>query len=118
MKNMQEEISRSRKVALFKSLDSDYYMIDEFRLTSFDENYRPLPNGEERERIIKGYVRISEPIEVSFSSMASDSIIQKAVESLDALEADARRELNEKIAAIREQKSQLLALTYQAEVVS
>lgn len=117
MKDMKEEIARSRKIALYKSLDSDYYLTDEVRLTSLDEHYRPLPDGERREHILKGYVRISAPIEVAFTSLENDSIVQKAVESLDALERDAIRELNEKIAAIREQKSQLLALTYQPATV-
>lgn len=118
MKDFKEEIVRPRKVALYKSLDSSWFMLDEVQQTTLDENYRPLPDGETRERTIKGYVRVSEPVEITLAPLADDSIVQKAVESLDALERDAYRELNEKIAAIRSQKAQLLALTHQPETVA
>jgi hypothetical protein len=118
VKDMKEEISRPRNIALYKSLDSDWYTVDEVRFATFDEHYRPLPEGEAREKVMKGFVRVSEPVEVTFSQLGNDSIIQKAVESLDEAEREAIRELNAKIAAIREQKSQLLALTYQPEPVN
>lgn len=115
MKDTQEEIALPRKVALYKSLDSDYYMISEVQFSKLDEHYNVLPEGEERERVVRGYVRITAPVEVSFTSLDNDSVIQKAVETLDEMERDAIRELNQKIASIREQKSQLLALTHQVE---
>jgi hypothetical protein len=115
MKNMKETIAKPRKVALYASLDSDYCMVDEVRINTHDEHYRALPDGETRERILKGYVRITEPVDVAFSSLTDDSIVQKAVESLDAAEQEAIRELNAKIAAIRSQKAQLLTLTHQSE---
>jgi hypothetical protein len=117
MNDMKEEIIRPRPIALYKRLDGGWYMVDEIRYRNHDEHYSPLPEGEKREHALSGYVRVSEPVEVAFSPLADDAVIQKAVESLDQAERDAIRELNEKIAAIRSQKAQLLALTHQPEPV-
>jgi len=115
MKDLGEQIKRPRKIALFRSLDSDWIMIDEVRQSTLDENYRPLPEGQTREATYKGYVRISEPVDIAFTPLADDSIIQGAVAALNAAEREAINELNAKIAAIREKKAQLLALTHQPE---
>lgn len=116
MNDMKEDILRPRKIALYKSLEgSGWFMVDEVRFSALDETYKLLPEGEKREQVMKGYVRVSDPIDVTFRPLADDSVIQKAVESLDYLEREAIRELNAKIAAIRSQKAQLLALTYQPE---
>lgn len=61
------------------------------------------------------YVRISEPVEVHFQALQSDEVIRNAVAACDAAEQRAYQELNEKLAEIREQKKQLLALTHQPE---
>lgn len=113
MDDMREVIARSRKVALYKSMDSDYYMVDEVKFVSFDEHLRPLPEGKTRERVMKGYVRVSEPVEVALSPLSDDTVIQGAIASLDEAEREALRELNQKIASIRAQKAQLLAITHQ-----
>jgi hypothetical protein len=116
MKDLNEQIARPRKVALYASLNmAQFYMLWEVRYSSADERYDPLPDGETREVPIDGYVRVSEPIDLTFKAVASDEVVQNAVASLDAAERKAIQELNAKIAAIREQKAQLMALTHQPE---
>lgn len=113
--NIKEEIAKSRKVALYASLDSAYSYVSEVDYVDYDEHYHPYPDGQTRERQKKGYVRISEPVEISFSAISNDAVIENAVKSLDEAERAVIREMNEKIAAIRGQKAQLLALTHQIE---
>lgn len=60
-----------------------------------------------------GFCRVSDPLEIHFSPLTGEDVIREAVLSLDAQEARVRDECNQKVAAIREQKSQLLALTHQ-----
>lgn len=64
------------------------------------------------------YVRISEPAEVRFQPLQDDAVIRNAIAACDAAEKAAYLELNQKLAQIREQKSQLLALTHQPESAS
>ncbi len=114
MKNLNEEVSKPRKVALYSCMDiDDYYTVLPYLVVDYDEHYTPFPDGQTREKPYERYVRVSEPIELRFSPLANDSIIQKAVESLDEMERKAIADLNEKIAKIRGQKAQLLALAYQ-----
>lgn len=117
MKEMKEELAKPRTAALYASLDSSYCYVMEVIYTKLDERWDPLPNGEVREKPIKGYVRISEPIELTFRAVSDDAIVANAVKSLDEAEREALNELNTKIAAIRAQKAQLLALTHQSETV-
>lgn len=116
MIDLKEKITKPRQVALYALLDSPgLYMISEVRFTKLDEHYSPLPEGELQERPIKGCVRVSEVIEITFAALADDSMVQNAIASLDEAEREAIRELNAKIAALRAQKAQLLALTHQPE---
>lgn len=114
MKNLKEEVAKTRKVALYASFDSEFYMVDEVRYVTYDENGRQLPDGEKRERPMKGYVRITEPASIKFSAIEGDEIIGKAVESLNETEREILLEMEQKLARIREQRGQLLALTHQA----
>lgn len=114
---IKEEIAKSRKVALYASLDSSYCYVSEVDYDDYDEHWEPYPDGQVRERQKKGYVRISEPVGLSLTAISSDSIVENAVKSLDEAERSAIREMNEKIAAIRGQKAQLLSLTHQSESV-
>jgi hypothetical protein len=116
MKDVRDQVAKKRKVALYASMDmGDYYPVLEVSYVDYDEHLNPLPAGQLREYPKQGYVRISEPIELSFSPISNDEIVAKAVESLNEEERKAIDELNRKIAAIREKKSQLLALTHQVE---
>ena len=118
MKDIHEQVTRSRKLALYASLRlGGYYTVCEVKFTEFGERYERLPAGELREQPLDGYVRVSEPIDASFTPLSNDAVIQKAVESLNEAERKAVEELNAKIAAIREQKAQLLSLTHQPETV-
>lgn len=117
MKDFKTEILRRRPVALYQSISSDYFFVDEVKYATHDERYEPLPEGEKRERVSKDYVRISEPVEIGFEALTDDSIVQKAVAALDEAERVAINELNAKIASIRQQKASLLALTHTPEAV-
>lgn len=59
------------------------------------------------------YVPLSESLEVRFAPLNNDTVIQGVVAALDAAEKKAFEDCNKRVAEIREQKAQLLALTYQ-----
>ena len=61
------------------------------------------------------YIRISEPLKISFESLKTNELIQTAVKAIDAQEQELRAELEKKLQQLRDFKSQLLALTYQPE---
>jgi hypothetical protein len=114
VKDTKQIVAKPRKIALYASMDmSDYYPVLEVLYVDYDENFCPLPAGEQREYPKPGYVRISEPFEIQFTPIANDEIVAKAVESLKEEERKAIQELNTKIAGIREKMNQLLALTHQ-----
>lgn len=116
MKDFKEQIVRPRKVALYAALDiSNFYMVWEVHYSDHDEHWTKLPEGQLREESHKGYVRITEPVDLHFSPISDDTIVQNAVRSLDDAEREVLREMNTKIAALREQKKQLLAITHQQE---
>ena len=116
MKDMKEAIAKSRKVAVYASLGEHvWYPIFEVTYRRRDERYQPLPDGQLRELPIENFVRVSEPVEINFTAASDNSVVQLAIESLNAAERKAIDELNTKITAIREQKAQLLALTHQTE---
>jgi hypothetical protein len=117
VKNLKEELAKPRKVAIYASLDSDFCYVTDVRYSTLDEHYRPLPEGEVREQPMKGYVRISQPVAIEFRAISDDDVVANAIQSLDAAEREAINELNAKIAAIREQKAQFLALTHNPEAV-
>lgn len=58
-------------------------------------------------------VRISEPVEVRFSALQNEEVIRNAIAACDTAEREARLDLEKRLAEIREQKNQLLALTHQ-----
>lgn len=119
MDTLKDAFVKPRLVALYANMTiTNYYSVFEVTFTQYDEHYHLLPAGQKRESLRSGYVRISEPFEVAFTAVSNDEVIQKAVATLDAEERAAIDELNNKVAAIRERKSQLLAITFQPEVVS
>ncbi len=114
MKDVRDIVANPRKVALYASLEmSDYYPVMEVLYVNYDEHYSTLPDGQLREYPKNDYVRISEPVEIQFTSISHDEMVARAVDSLNEQERKAVDELNKKIAGIREKKAQLLALTYQ-----
>jgi len=118
MKDFNVAMEKPRKVALYASLTiNDFYAMYEVRDLDFDTHYQPLPEGQTRESPVEGWVRISEPAEVTFRPMSSDAVVRQAVESLEETERKVIDEMNQKLAQIRERKHQLLALTYQPTAV-
>lgn len=116
---MKEAIGQPRKLALYRYLGEHvWYAVFEIPHSNYDEQYQPLPDGQQRELPHDGYARITEPLEVAFTACTNDAVIQQAVDSLNAMERKAIEELNKKIAQIRQQKAQLLALTHQQETVA
>lgn len=116
MKDFREAAAKPRKIAIYASMEmQDYYTVWEVTYDQWDEHYQKLPAGQEREHCIKGYVRISEIIDIQPTAINNDEIVGHAVEALNAEERKLIEELNQKIAAVREKKAQLLALTHQTE---
>lgn len=114
MKDINKEVARPRKLALYMRMNEHaWYTVWEVQYTDRDEHYTKLPEGEWREQPMEGYVRITEPMTVNFTAIGSEEIVQRAVESLNAEERAAIEDLNKKIASIRDRKNQLLALTHQ-----
>lgn len=114
MKDFREVAVKPRKVAVYASMDmQNYYTVMEVTYDQWDEHYKPLPAGKQREHIIKGYVRISTIIDIQPQAINSDEIVGHAVEALNAEECKLIDELNQKIAAVREKKAQLLALGHE-----
>lgn len=112
--NIKDEIAKPRKVALYANLDGSWCYVSEVDYVTHDEHYVPLPEGQLRERPKRDMIRVSEPVEVTLTAVSDDTVIENAIKSLDEAERAALSELNEKIAKIRGQKAQLLALTHQS----
>lgn len=116
MSDLRNDVNKTRKLALYADMElRSSYLVLSPSYSKHDEHYKPLPEGQQREVAIPGYVRVSEVIEVCFEAIANDEIVAKAVESLNEQERKTIDELNQKLAAIREKRSQLLALTHQTE---
>ena len=114
MKDFKEQIGKPRVLALYANLTvDDYTAVFEMTFVDYDEHYETLPVGEQRERTMEGWVRISEPVEVQFSCIDNDSIVRNAVASLEEQERQLRAELAKKLVTLHDRKNQLLALTYQ-----
>lgn len=116
MKDFKEAIAKPREVALYARMgEHTWISVFEVTYSQFDVRFQPLPEGQSRELTLDGYVRISDPVKMTFTSTDQDTMVRNAVETLNEEERKAVDELNKKIAAIREKKSQLLALTHQVE---
>lgn len=114
MSDIKAVVEKPRTLAVYSSMTlNDFYMVSEVWYTDYDEHYDRLPDGQKREKPMEGYVRISEPVEVHFAAINQDEIVARAVESLNAEERKVIDELNQKLAQIREKRSQLLALTHE-----
>lgn len=116
MKNIKQIVSKARKVAIYTSMTmQDFHTVCEVIYVDYDEHYAPLPEGQLREYPKTGYVRISEPVEVSFAAIDDDTVVRNAVEALNEEERRTLDELNKKLSDIRGRKNQLLALTHHTD---
>jgi len=59
------------------------------------------------------YVRLSEPITVTFQKIGTEEGIQEALTAIDEMERTARNELNRKLSDFADRRASLLALTHQ-----
>lgn len=89
------------KLALFKNI--------EFQHSS------PAPCGEIFERVAN-YVRISEYVEIEFPPLASEEMIGQQLAALDQAESAVRLKFESALNAIKERRSELLALPHHAAV--
>lgn len=117
MKDFKTDLAKIRQVALYANLTMDYVTVNEVRYVDYDEQYKPLPaDAARRELPWASFVRISEPVNVSFAAIGNDELIQHAVAALEAEERTVIEETNTKLTTIRGRKQQLLAITFQPEV--
>jgi hypothetical protein len=121
MKDLKEDIQKARKIALYLysrgTNTSPWYSVAEVHFSQYGANYERLPDGQEREEPRDGFTRVSDIIDVTFTPLNSEDVIQQAVASLDEEERKTMAELNQKLAEIRGRKAQLLALTHQTETI-
>jgi len=61
------------------------------------------------------YVRISEPVDIVFQKVNSTEGVQQALKAIDAMEREARNELNRKLSVFSDRRASLLALTHESE---
>ncbi len=115
MQNIKESITRPREVALYSVTEGGSLLVLEVSYKKYDENFQPLPEDDRRECGISGFIRVSEPVKVTFTAIDNDMMVRNAVQSLNEEERKLIDELNTKLAQIRERKSQLLALTHQVD---
>lgn len=105
MANINDPFAQSRSVALYQDLSNGWVRIS----TYWGEKNDPSAHC--------GDVRISEPVAVTFKPLSSKEAIDNAVASLDAQEKKILADTEMSLRRIREQKQNLLALTYQSEAV-
>lgn len=114
--DLQEEIAKPRSVALYMSLSGGGYVyMSEVHYVRHNEHWEPLPEGEHREQPHDNAVRITEPVELQLAAIGQKEMVKNAVDSLNEQERKVYREMNAKLAEIKEQRNQLLALTHQPE---
>jgi hypothetical protein len=107
----QNPLDKPYTVALYRSLQYGVVIISEY---CGPTEARPNRDTE----VHNGYVRLSEPIEIRFNSLQNEEVIRNAIATCDAMELKVRLKFEDELKAIRDQKSQLLALTYSPEVKS
>lgn len=61
------------------------------------------------------YVRVFEPIKVTFVSLADEEVLNNQIKSIDAKIEHTRAELTRRINELTDQKNRLLAITHQAD---
>lgn len=64
---------------------------------------------------VKGYVRVSDFVEVEFPKLSDDETIQKQLHALDEVRAEVSRKFAEALKEIDDAKAQLQALTYEGD---
>lgn len=115
MKDLKALIAKPRHIALYSMAEGGSLIPLQVSYADYDENLQPLPAGERRERPVSGFVRVTEPVEMTFRAIDDETMVRNAVAALNEEERKVLNELNIKLADIRERKSQLLALTHQVE---
>lgn len=103
MKTTEKDLQQT--IAVYKNLTGDYCILLRF-MGDTDGDFHT------------GYVRISEPCDVTFAPLKNEAVVRNALKALDGLEHEARMELGEKLGKINEQREQLRSLTYQPEVAA
>lgn len=102
MDKKDNPIDKVHAVALYRSIEHGWASVLQYF-------------GERDAEYHGSYVRISEPMELTFRPLADDTVIQNAIAALNAQEVKVRLECEKSLAQIREMKSNLLALTHQPE---
>jgi hypothetical protein len=101
MKNDTDPFAEPRQIALCQHIEHGWFTVWELR----DDGKAPI-----------NYVRISEPVTVSFQKVNATEGVQDALQAIDEMERAARNELGRKLSEFADRRASLLALTYQPEV--
>jgi hypothetical protein len=114
---IDEALKAVSKVALYMNMEHGYFSVQEVRYSNLDKHYQPLPEGELREHpFLDGYVRVSDPVAVTFQKTDASEIVARAVESIEETERKLMVETEQKLGELREKKKQLLSIIHQPEV--
>lgn len=63
---------------------------------------------------IKGYIRLTEYVDVDFPPLRDDAVVEKHLKALDDAEADVRTRFQQALNEINNQRQELRAITYQS----
>ncbi len=88
-----------KKIALFK--DMSYSFSSEYVCEETMEGYEK-------------YVRVSEYVEVEFTLLPEQTVVENELATLDSVEADLREKFREQLGNIESRRQNLRALTYKA----
>lgn len=110
---IRKALDKPMEIALYLSLEYGNIAVWERRMVNHDKHYNELPNGETREHPMTGFVRISEPITVSWTQTDEETMVQNAMGALDLEVQKIRTEMQAKLDQLEERRSQLLAITHQ-----
>lgn len=71
--------------------------------------------GDEALERVKGYVRLTEYVEVEFPPLRDGVLVEKHLEALDAAEAEVRTRFQSMLNEIERQRQELRAITHKPE---
>jgi hypothetical protein len=94
-----DPFAEPHQIALCQSIDLGYLTVWELR-----DGKTP-----------SGYVRLSEPVAVTFTKVNKTEGVQEALQAINEMERAARNELSRKLSEFADRRASLLALTYQPE---
>jgi hypothetical protein len=89
------------KVALFRELRFGWFTVFEF--------------NEHTDGNMNDYVRVSEPIEVTFAERTRDEVIRSALAVFDSKEQELYAKCQREVDELHERKKELLTLTFKPE---